>query len=239
MSVRLREVVAGGVIVTVAALVALDCTSTSGIVPGCADLCLSQLSCWQTLDQCKTACDDLQDACTTSAHPSAFAGYAACASDAGFTCVDGGPPTANAPCGPQQNTLEQCQGGVDGGFDIPDGALMADMACVAGGCVACCQNHHAAGARTFLAAVEACECGDAGQCVLDAGGPCGHECALHLQGPDAAPAPGDVCDQCLTSTLDDQTTPPGACVMAVTSACNESLDCALYVNCATQAGCNN
>lgn len=238
MSVRLHEVLMSGVVLAVAALVALNCTSTSSVVPGCADLCLSQLPCWQTLTQCTNACGDLQDACTTSGHPSAFEGYATCAADAGFTCVDGGLPTANAPCGPQQNTLEQCLVVVDGGFEIPDGALASDMQCVAGGCVACCQNHHPAGAATFLAAVEACECGDAGQCVVN-GGPCGRECALHLQGPDAAPAAGDVCDQCLTSTLDDQVTPLGACVMPVTAACNTSLDCALYVNCATQTGCNN
>jgi hypothetical protein len=240
VSLRLREVLASGILLALPlAAIDLDCTSTNNVVPGCAELCLSQLPCWQTLAQCQSACTTLQNTCTLSGHPSAFEAYATCAADAGFTCVDGGMPTANAPCGPQQNTLGQCQVEVEGGFDIPDGALAADMACVAGGCVACCQNHHPEGAKTFLAAVEACECGDAGQCVAEAGGPCAHECALHLQGPDAAPGVGDSCDRCLTSTLDDQTTPPGSCVMPVTTVCNKSLDCALYVNCATQAGCNN
>jgi hypothetical protein len=241
VALRLHEVLASGLLLALPiAAIALNCTTTNTIVPGCSDLCLSQLPCWQTLGECADACTNLKNSCTLSGHPSAFAAYATCAGDAGFTCIDGGPPTVNAPCGPQQSTLEQCQVEVDGGFDIPDGALAADMACAGGDhCVMCCQSHHLQGARTFLAVVEACECGDAGQCVMDDGGPCLRECAEHLQGADATPSTGDLCDQCLTSTLNDQVTPPGSCVKPVTAACNKSLDCALYVNCATQMGCNN
>jgi hypothetical protein len=244
VALRLHEILASGLLLALpAAMVALDCTTAAAPVPGCSDLCLSQLSCWNTLADCTKACTALQAACNQSGHPSAFEAYATCATDAGFTCVDGGADggaaTVNAACVGQQNTLEQCRVEVDGGFEIPDGALAADLACVGtSGCVACCQKHHPEGGSAFLEAVFACECGDAGACVVEAGS-CQTECAAHLQGDGGAPATGDPCDQCLTSTLNDQAIEAGACVTPVTIACNKSVDCALYVNCATQVGCTN
>jgi hypothetical protein len=101
--------------------------------------------------------------------------------------------------------------------------------------VACCQVNHVSGAKSFAAAVNACECGDAGVCSADAG-PCAHEACAN---PPAAPDASDGCDVCLTESLNDQTSPPGACVLPVTAACNRVQDCALYVNCATQPGCSN
>jgi hypothetical protein len=239
LTLHLSEILASGLLLALPiAGIALDCTSA--VAPteaSCSDLCLIQLQCGQTLEQCQNDCQALQKTCTSSGHPSAFQAYAVCAEDAGFTCIDGSAPMVNAPCGPEQYALEECKLEVDGGFDIPDAALVADMMCASptGGCVSCCQMNHQSGSKTFAAAVEACECGDAGACAV----PCASECAGHLDSPDAQPQPGDSCDTCLTQSLNDQVGDAGTCVAAVTAACNRTLDCALYVNCATQMGCTN
>lgn len=225
------------------AAVAIDCTPTTPGVPSCTDLCLAQATCGQTLEQCQDACASLQANCSKSAHPSTFAAYATCAADAGFTCLDSGGATANAACLGVQNSLVECEVVVDGGFEVPDAELVADESCVGvsammGGCTACCQSHHKAGAATFLAVALSCECGDGGACTGPEAG-CGNECAAHLTGPEGRPEAGSPCDTCSIQTLDDQTAEAGACVGPVTRGCNASLDCALYVNCATQPGCTN
>jgi hypothetical protein len=237
---RLHEILASGLLLAVPlGAIALNCTSTATSVPGCDDLCVSQLPCWPTLADgggyaaCQAACNSVFNMCNKSGHPSAFAAYAVCAGDAGFTCVDGG-AIANAPCGTQENMLDECLLEIDGGFNVPDSALANDMGCVGSNCIPCCQMHHPDGSKIFVAAVEACECGDAGQCQ----GPCQGECATHFASRDAGPVATDPCDQCLTNSLDDQEQDAGTCVLPVTAACNKNLDCALYVNCATQIGCS-
>jgi hypothetical protein len=225
----------------------LACPPTAAIEATCTDLCSSQLACGQALGTCEDACGSTQTACTLSGHPSTFQAYINCAADAGFSCDDAGQPVVNAPCNPLDNDLIQCQFGAS--FDAADDALAAkviaevadaaavDSLCVSttttsGSCIHCCADHHEGGAEVFAAAVHACECGDGGACAPE----CGTQwCANPNEAPDA----NGSCDQCLTNTLDDQAAEAGACVVPVTKTCNRVLDCALYVNCATQAGCTN
>jgi hypothetical protein len=229
------------VLIALGALVALllACpSSTSNTGASCPSLCTNQLACGQTLQQCLSECTALEQACNESAHPSAFQAYVTCATSAGFSCTDAGQPMVNASCGTQANDLQQCQVEVDGGFVVPDASLVLDMACPGQntttdptGCLTCCVNNHPSGAAAFSAAVRDCTCGPSGACEVDA-------CARETCAPDASkPQANDACDQCLTRVLNDQTSPPGVCLDPVTLACNKTLDCALYINCTTQAGC--
>jgi hypothetical protein len=119
----------------------------------------------------------------------------------------------------------------DGALDIPDGAFETDAPCTdAGDCVSCCKDHHEAGARMYARLVTDCICEP---------GMCHSECATESCARDAQAQPqaNDACDLCVSSKLSDVTPDAGACVIPVTLQCNQVADCALFVNCSTQAGC--
>jgi hypothetical protein len=229
-------------------------SSTSNNTASCPNLCTTQLPCAETLNQCLAACCAQERTCNASGHPATFQAYVTCAVSAGFSCTDAGQPVVNAPCGPQATDLLECQIEIDGGLnvpdaetvndtncvgtsDIPDAELVKDTYCVnaTGGCFNCCAKNHPTGAAAFSAAAIACTCSaDGGVCGR--GGACATEACAS---PPKMPVPDDPCDQCLTNALNDQTADAGACVAPVTLQCNKTLDCALYVNCAMQAGCTN
>jgi len=225
-------------IVLIAALFVLfaagasNCTAKTYVT--CGGFCGGVLPCNQTYDECLSFCEGIESRCDRVGRHAVFIAYVTCNSnsDAGFGCTDAGEPVASVACEPEQSDLVQCQSEQDATLDIPDGAYEADTPCPdAGSCVACCQDHHEAGAKVYAKAVTECVCKPS-ECQS----PCAKEaCASRPQTPEA----NDKCDQCLSTALDDQTSVPGACVVPVTLACNTDVDCALYVNCLMQAGCTN
>jgi hypothetical protein len=211
---------------------AADCQSAKTYTT-CTGLCETVLPCNDTYDQCIAFCTATQDKCERVGHEAAFDNYVICTSDAGFSCTDAGEPVANAPCGPQQAELIQCDAPDGEVLTIPDGAYDAQAACTdAGSCLQCCNGLYPKGASEYSAAVRACTCGDAGKCASD--------CAdAACETRPVQPTNSDKCDLCLSAALDEQTTDAGPCVVPVTLQCNSSIECALYMNCVTQPGCTN
>jgi hypothetical protein len=209
----------------------------------CTGLCESVLPCNDTYTQCIAFCTAVQDKCERVGHPSVFFDYVSCATDAGFTCDDAGKPVANAPCGPEQAELVQCDSEDDATLTVTDGAYDAASECLeAGSCLGCCASAYPAGAREYSKATVACICGQECMCPDVSGEThsCQSTCRAEVcASPVVQPEAGDNCDHCLASVLNEQTADTGACVVAITYQCNKSLDCALYVNCVSQAGCTN
>jgi len=197
----------------------------------CAGLCAGAPPCNESYDECVASCVAQEDKCARVGHPAAFLAYLTCTTDGGFGCNDAGQPVASALCGQEQADLVQCESETDAALDIPDGVFDADSPCaVAGNCNACCKDHHEAGARMYAALVTACACEPAA---------CQSQCAKEACAGDAQmePQANDPCDQCLSGVLSNLTADAGACVLPVTLQCNQTADCALFVNCGTQAGC--
>jgi len=224
-----------GSLVALVAVSSANCQAKTYIT--CGGLCESVLPCNDSYDECIAFCAQQQKKCEGVGHPAAFLAYIACTTDAGFTCNEAGDPVANAPCGPEQAELVQCEApDADAALEIPDGAFEAGLSCPdAGSCLACCEGAYPTGAKEYAAAVASCVCGDsAGSCrseCVDAG-VCAH--------PAKMPAAGDACDTCLTAMLNEQASDAGACVVPVTLRCNApGSDCYLYVNCVTQPGCTS
>jgi hypothetical protein len=213
------------------ALATAHCGAKSYI--NCTGLCESVLPCNDTYDQCIAFCTTEQDKCERVGHPAAFLAYVSCATDAGFSCSDAGKPIANAPCGPEQAELVQCDSEDDATLAIPDGAYDVATTCPdAQSCLACCDDLYRKGAKAYASAVVTCACGS--------GGKCASECAKEAcASPPVLPTSGDACDQCIGNVLNEQAADAGACVLAVTEQCNENVDCALYANCVSQVGCTN
>src|SRR5580692_279880 len=114
-------------LVTLAALATAHCQAKSYI--NCTGLCENVLPCNDSYDECISFCTAQADKCERVGHPAAFLAYVSCATDAGFSCSDAGDPVANAPCGPQQAELVQCESDDDATLAIPDGALDAALGC--------------------------------------------------------------------------------------------------------------
>lgn len=230
-----------GALVTIAALATSHCTARTYI--NCTGLCDSVLPCNDTYDQCIAFCTAEQDKCERVGHPAAFLDYVSCATDAGFSCSEAGTPVANAPCGPEQAELIQCDSENDATLAIPDGAYDAASSCLdAGSCLACCVSTFPRGAKEYAAATVACVCSETCVCpdTNGVGHTCKSRCSLELcSTPRTQTEAGDECDQCLTSVLNEQAADAGACVLPITEQCNESADCASYVNCVSQVGCTN
>jgi hypothetical protein len=209
-------------------------------------------------DECIAFCSELEAKCEAVGRRAVFLDYVACATDAGFSCTEGGPPPvdaaadarppshvrpiANAPCGIQQAELVQCEA-IDGQapLDVVESAYDPGIACLdAGSCLSCCEMAYEGGAKEYRTAVTACVCGEGGACasacVDDAGKP-----AAACAGKPTQPVVNGPCDKCLAAVLDEQSLDAGACVVPVTLRCNQTgnVACALYANCVSQSGCTN
>ncbi len=227
-SARSKIAVVSGVLAFVAAG-AFHCQARTFTT--CAGICAGVPPCNESYDDCLMRCTTLEDKCTRVGHPGAFLAYLICTTDGGLSCDEAGQPVASALCEHQQADLVECESEGDAALDIPDGAFEADTPCAdAGDCTACCKEHHLAGAQMYATLVTECTC---------APGVCRSPCAKESCAGDAQmqPEAGDKCDQCLGNALNDLTPDASACLIPVTLQCNQNADCALYVNCATQAGC--
>jgi hypothetical protein len=218
------------------ALASAQCNSTPSF--DCVDLCRAVLPCNYSYDQCISMCTSQEDKCERVGHPAVFTQYISCATDAGFTCNDADTPIANPPCGPAQAELVTCESN-DATLDIPDGAADANLACVdASSCLSCCIDLWSKGAKEFAEAVSSCVCGETGKCRKECANEAGvpnQVCAKHPTMPDS----GDPCDLCVSGAINEQVADVGTCVIPVTKQCNESAECASYVECVSQAGCTN
>jgi hypothetical protein len=237
----LSRIMAVAAFVATAALATAHCQAATYV--NCTGLCESVLPCNDSYEQCIAFCTAQQDKCDRVGHPAAFLAYVSCATDAGFSCNDAGEPVANAPCGPEQAELVQCESADDATLAIPDGAYDGASACVdAGSCLSCCAAVYPKGAKEYAEATKACVCSAACVCN-DANGDahaCQSQCGDEVCASDPVPPEsGDACDQCLSTVLDEQTPDAGACVVPVTVQCNKSVECALYTNCVSQVGCTN
>jgi len=227
-STHLRMAVVSALLVLVA-VAASNCQAKTYTT--CVSICGGVPPCNESYDDCLASCEAQEAKCDRVGHPAAFLAYLTCTSDGGFSCDEAGQPVASALCEQEQADLVQCDSEGDAALDIPDGAFQADAPCAdAGDCVSCCKDHHAAGAREYAALVTACVC---------APGVCQTQCETEACAGDAQAQPqaGDACDQCVLSKLSDVTEDAGACVISVTLQCNQVVDCALFINCSTQAGC--
>jgi hypothetical protein len=233
----------GGGVVAIAALATAHCQAKTYI--NCTGLCENVLPCNDSYDECIAFCTAQEDKCERVGHPAAFLAYVSCATDAGFSCNDAGEPLANAPCGPQQAELVQCESDDDATLAIPDGAYDAAAECVdAGSCLSCCAAAYPLGAKEYAEATKACVCSTACVCLDTEGGQhsCQSQCGEEICAPQSiSPESGDACDQCLSTVLDEQTPDAGVCVLSITEECNSNKnpDCPLYVNCVSQVGCTN
>jgi hypothetical protein len=197
----------------------------------CTGICGGVPPCNESYDDCLMGCAALQDKCDRVGHPATFLAYLTCTTDGGFSCDEAGQPVATALCEQEQADLVQCDTEGDAALEIPDGAFEADTPCAdAGDCLECCKDHHVGGARMYATFVTECLC---------APGTCQSACAAEACAGDAQmqPQPNDPCDECVSTALNDLVPDAGACVIPVTLQCNQVADCALFVNCATQAGC--
>jgi hypothetical protein len=225
-SAWVRVSVVSGWLVLVAAAVS-NCQAKTYTI--CASICGGVPPCNESYDDCLMRCGAMQEKCDRVGHPAAFLAYLTCTIDGGLTCDDAGQPVPSALCAQQQADLVQCESENDAeALDIPDGAYEADTACADGGdCSTCCKSHHEEGARMYASLVTAC------LCKPDT---CAKACAKEAC-EDKPPQPNDACDQCVSNELSELTPGAGACIVSVTLQCNQVADCALFVNCGTQAGC--
>jgi hypothetical protein len=232
----------GGGFVAITALATAHCQAAQTYI-NCTGLCENVLPCNDSYDECIAFCSAQEDKCGRVGHPAAFLAYVSCTTDAGFSCSDAGEPVANAPCGPEQAELVQCESADDATLAIADSAYQAALACVdAGSCLSCCAAAYPEGAEEYIDATKACVCSAACVCRDAEGGvhSCQSECVEEVCATQSvSPESGDACDQCLGTVLDEQSPEAGACVLPVTEQCNKSANCALYVNCVSQVGCTN
>lgn len=243
----------------------LDCQARTYVT--CTGLCenvlppcsISGIDAANPYDECIAFCTAIENKCEAVGRRAVFLDYVACATDAGFSCTEGGTvdagdagidahavrrvePIANAPCGIQQAELVQCEA-IDGQapLDVAEGAYDPGQACPdAGSCLACCKAAYPEGAAEYRSAVTACACKKGGACEAACADDAGNPAEACAKKP-TQPTPGDRCNQCLATVLDEQAPDAGACVVPVTLQCNQTghVECALYANCVSQAGCTN